>query len=70
MSEFKISPAMQCKTRPKRHFLFWFLAVVMIIETIVGGCWIFRLNAKIAKLEQQINTIQTSENKEQVNVQQ
>ena len=64
MSEFKITPVTQCKTRPKRHFLFWFLAVVMIIETIVGGCWIFRLNSQITELEQRIESIQATENEE------
>jgi hypothetical protein len=40
----------------------------MIIETIVGGCWIFRLNSQITKLEQQIKFSQANGNEEQANV--
>jgi outer membrane murein-binding lipoprotein Lpp len=43
----------------------------MAIETMAFGYWIFRLNAQIARLEQQINTIQASGNEEErANVQQ
>jgi hypothetical protein len=69
MSNFKILPFIQGKPVIPRRSWFHFLWLIIFLETIVGGYWIFRLNLQIAKLEQQINTIQTNENKEQVNVQ-
>jgi hypothetical protein len=68
MSEFKISPVTQCKMKPKPHFLLWFFAAIVIVETIAGSYWFFRLNDQIAKLKQQINTMQAIENEEQTNV--
>jgi hypothetical protein len=62
MPEFKISPATQCKTRPRSSFLFWFLSLIIVLEAMFFGCWIFHLNAQIAKLEQQISTTQPIEN--------
>jgi hypothetical protein len=61
MSEFKISPVMQCKTRPKSRFLFGFLILIVIAETIAAGGWIFRLNLQITKLEQQLHDLATKD---------
>jgi hypothetical protein len=61
---------MQCKTRPKSRFLFGFLILIVIAETIAAGCWIFRLNSQITELQQQIKLSQANENEEQDNVQQ
>jgi hypothetical protein len=70
MTEFKISPVTQCKTRSNRSFLSWFLSLIMIIETISFGYWIFRLNAQIAELERRIEIIQANEKGESTNVRQ
>jgi uncharacterized membrane protein YciS (DUF1049 family) len=58
MSEFKISPVTRCKTRRKPDFLSWLFAAIVIVETIAGGYWFFRLNVQIRKLKQQIDTLQ------------
>jgi hypothetical protein len=66
MSNFKISPFIQGKPAvPKRWRCSRFLLLIMAIETMAFGYWIFRLNAQIARLEQQINTIQASGNEEE-----
>jgi hypothetical protein len=71
MSNFKISPLVQGKpTVPKRWLWFRFLLLIMAIETMAFGYWIFRLNTQITKLERQIDTIQSIENEEQTYVQQ
>jgi hypothetical protein len=72
MNNFKISPFTQGKpTVPKRswsRFLLLILLLIMIIETMSFGYWIFRLNAQIAELEQRIEIIQASEKGDQVDV--
>jgi hypothetical protein len=55
MSEFKISPAMQCKTRPKSRFLFWFLLTAFVVNIGVSGRIFFRLSEQIASLERQLH---------------
>jgi uncharacterized membrane protein YciS (DUF1049 family) len=70
MSEFKISSVTQCKTRPKSNFLFLFLAVVVVLEAIAAGCWIFRLNVQITEMERQLNDLQRENEAEVDNVQQ
>jgi hypothetical protein len=65
--------------RRKLYFLPWLLAATIVAETIASSCWIFQLNAQIAKLEQQIkqqietlqqrNIIRTIGNEEQADVQ-
>jgi hypothetical protein len=71
MSNFKISPLMQEKTRIKKRPCFRLLLLIIVLETMAFGYWIFRLNTKITELKQQINTMRTMENEEeQANVQQ
>ncbi|MDR3179408.1 MAG: hypothetical protein LBT70_00725 [Holosporaceae bacterium] len=62
MSEFKISPVTQCKTRPKSRFFSWLFLFVLVLQTIAGGYWFFRINAEIAKLRKQIELLQAKEN--------
>jgi hypothetical protein len=54
MSEFKINPAMQYKTRPKSRFLFWFLLTTFAINIGVTGWIFFRLSEQITSLEQRL----------------
>jgi hypothetical protein len=70
MSEFKISPVTRCKIRRKPDFLSWFFAAIVIVETIAGGYWFFRLNAQITELKQQIDTLQQRNSMEASDVQQ
>ena len=63
MSNFKISPFTQGKpTIPKRWRRSRFLLLIIAVETMFFGYWIFRLNTQITKLEQQINTMQAGKN--------
>jgi hypothetical protein len=61
MSEFKISPAMQCKTRPKSHFLFWFLLTTFALNIGAAGWIFFRLSNQIASLEQRLCELETKD---------
>jgi hypothetical protein len=61
MSEFKISPAMQCKTRPKPRFLFWFLLIAFVTNIGVSGWTFFRLSNQIASLEQRLCNLETKD---------
>jgi hypothetical protein len=71
MSNFKISPLVQGKSHSQRRFWSHFLLLIMAIETMAFGYWIFRLNAQITALKQQINTMRASGNEEdRANVQQ
>jgi hypothetical protein len=69
MSNFKISPVIQGKPAvPKRRSWSRFLLLIIVLETMVFGCWIFRLNTQITKLKEQIELMQTDENEEPADV--
>jgi hypothetical protein len=71
MSNFKVSPLIQGKSAVQKQSWSRFLLLIILLETMAFGYWIFRLNAQIAELKQQINNIRTGENMEgQANVQQ
>jgi hypothetical protein len=66
MSNFKISPLVQGKPAvPRRWRCSRFLLLIMAIETMAFGWWIFRLKAQITALNQQINTMRANENEEE-----
>jgi Tfp pilus assembly protein PilN len=69
MSKFKISPVTQCKTREKPRFLSWLFLLVLVLQTIAGGYWFFRLNSQITQLKLQIETLQQRNNMEACDVQ-
>jgi cell division protein FtsB len=72
MSNFKISPFIQGKPAvPRRWWLSRFLLLIIAIEIMAFGYWIFRLNAQITELKQQINAMRATENEEEhANIQQ
>ena len=59
MSE--LSPVMQCKTRPKRRFLFWFLLTTFALNIGVTGWMFFRFSEQIASLEQRLCDLEAKE---------
>jgi hypothetical protein len=71
MSNFKISPLIEGRPAVQKHPRSCFLLLIIVLETMASGWWIFRLNAHITELKQQINTMQVNENEEdRANVQQ
>jgi hypothetical protein len=71
MSNFKISPLVQGKSHLKKRPWFRFLLLIIVLETMAFGYWIFQLNAQITELKRQINTMRASGNEEEcTNVQQ
>lgn len=54
MNNFRISPFSEGKSKHKRKFLSW-LWLLIAIETLASGLWIFRLQQKIDYLESQIS---------------
>jgi hypothetical protein len=69
MGNFKISPFIQGKPVIKRRSWSRFLLLIIAIETMAFGYWIFRLNAQITELEQRIEIAQANEKEEPANVQ-
>jgi hypothetical protein len=61
MSEFKISPVTQCKTRPKPRFLFWLLLMTFAANIGVTGWMFFRLSDRITSLEQRLYDLKTKD---------
>jgi hypothetical protein len=54
MSEFKLSPVTQCRTRSKRSFLFGFLTAILIAHMAVTGWILGRFSDRISALEQRL----------------
>jgi hypothetical protein len=68
MNNFKISPFTQEKSTVPRRSWSRFLLLILAIETMAFGYWIFRLSAQITELEQRIEIIQANEKGDQVDV--
>jgi hypothetical protein len=63
MTQFKISPLIAEKPIKKRK-ISW-LWLIIFLETLAAGTWIFRLQERLAELEQQLLE-QTNGRKEHV----
>ncbi len=55
MSNFKISPLIEKRSKRKK-FSFPWLWLLIVIETLAAGVYIFRLHERIDYLESQFNT--------------